>query len=59
MVDLYEQYENIYNEKTKNYFEEVLSSYNNKNYRSAVVHINQPFTPRLIKHYSTKRIFSQ
>lgn len=37
MVDLYEQYENIYNEKTKNYFEEVLSSYNNKNYRSAVV----------------------
>lgn len=37
MVDLYEQYENIYNEKTKNYFEEVLSSYNNKNYRSAIV----------------------
>lgn len=37
MLDLYEQYENIYNEKTKSYFKEVLSSYNNENYRSAVV----------------------
>ena len=37
MLDLYEQYENIYNEKTKNYFKEVLNSYNNENYRSSVV----------------------
>lgn len=37
MLDLYEQYENIYNTKSKKYFEEVLSSYNSNNYRSAVV----------------------
>ena len=37
MIDLFEKQELIYNPKTKVYFEEVLSSYNNKNYRSSIV----------------------
>ena len=37
MVDLFEKQDIIYNAKTKLYFEEVLSSYNNKNYRSSMV----------------------
>ncbi len=37
MVDLFEKHESIYNPKTKLYFEEVISSYCNRNYRSAIV----------------------
>lgn len=37
MIDIFEKYEKIYNAKTKAYFEEVISSYNNKNYRAAIV----------------------
>ena len=37
MVDLFQKQDIIYNAKTKLYFEEVLSSYNNKNYRSSIV----------------------
>lgn len=37
MIDLFEKYEKIYNAKTKLYFEEVMSSYNNNNYRAAIV----------------------
>lgn len=32
-----EQIEKIYHHKTKAYFKEVMSSYNNKNFRSSVV----------------------
>tara|TARA_B100001059_G_scaffold235092_1_gene279644 strand:+ start:1093 stop:1248 length:156 start_codon:yes stop_codon:yes gene_type:complete len=31
--------EKIYNHKTRDYFEEIVSSYNNKNFRSATVMI--------------------
>ncbi len=37
MLDIYEQYEKIYDKNSKKYFKEVLSSYNNENYRSAIV----------------------
>lgn len=37
MLDIFEKYDQIYNAKSKVYFEEVLSSYNNRNYRSTIV----------------------
>ena len=37
MLDIFEKYDQIYNAKSKAYFEEVLSSYNNRNYRSTIV----------------------
>lgn len=37
MIDIYEQYEKIFDKNSKKYFKEVLSSYNNENYRSAIV----------------------
>ena len=36
-MDIFEKTEQIYNQKTKTYFQEVLSSYNNGNYRSCLV----------------------